>query len=133
LEQAEMLLQQWSLEEAKAILPVLVQLTRKEWPDCRSFSGAMQKYLGDALKLVQQKAQRQASRQQAEEMRRQQQQDEAGRQQSEREMESTWEAMPDQQREAIEQQVRQRLGPNVPAVFVRRLCLEELTRRQGSE
>ena len=36
-----MLLRQWSFDEAKALLPVLVQLTRKEWPDCRSFSGAV--------------------------------------------------------------------------------------------
>ncbi len=111
--------------------PMLVQVTRKEWPDCRSFSGAVQKYLGDAQRLAQQQAQRQASRQQAEQSRRQQQQMESGRQQSDRQMELTWETLPPEQRESIEQQVRDRLGPNVPAVFVRRLCLEELARRQA--
>jgi hypothetical protein len=130
LEQAEMLLRQGSFEEAKALLVVLVQVTRKEWPDCRSLSGAVQKYLGDALKLVQLQAQRQASRQQAEQSRQQQRQDETSRQEGERQIVSTWETLPAHEREAIEQQVRERLGQNVPAVFVRRLCLEELARRQ---
>jgi hypothetical protein len=130
LEQAEMLLRQCTFDEAKALLPALVQVTRKEWPDCRTFSGAVQKYLGDALKLVQQQAQREASRQQAEQSRRQLRQEESDRQQSDRQIESTWETLPAAEREAIEQQVRDRLGANVPAVFVRRLCLEELARRQ---
>ena len=128
-----MLLRQWSFEEAKALLPVLVQLTRKEWPECRSLSGAVQKYLGDALKLVQQREQRQASRQQAERARVQQRHEAASRQQGYRGMQPIWEALPAEQREAIEQQVRGRLGKNPPAAFVRRLCLEELARRLDGE
>ena len=129
LEQAELLLRQRDVAEAKAIIEALVQVTRKEWPDCRSLSGAVQKYLGDALKLLRQQAQRQASRQRAESAREQQRQDEAGRQQSDRQILAAWDSLSAEQREAIEQQVRARVGTNAPEVFVRRLCLEELGRR----
>jgi hypothetical protein len=132
LEQAEILLQQWSFDEATAILPVLVQVTRKQWPDCRSLSGALQKYLSDAVKLVQQNAQREASRQQAEHVRELEKQNEAGRQQTDQQLQSAWDALQPQQREAIEQQVRERLGPNAPELFVRRLCWEELAYRQNN-
>ena len=129
LELAEMLLRQGSLEDAQAILVCLVQVTRKEWPECRSLSGAVQKYLGDALKLVQQQAQREAKRQEADRTRERARQTDADRQQADRQMQPLWDALPAEQREAIEQMVRGRLGKNAPVSFVRRLCLEELARR----
>jgi hypothetical protein len=133
VEQAEVLLRQRGPDEAKALLECLVRVTRKEWPECRSLSGAVQKYLGDALKLMQQREQREASRQEAERARSQRRQEEAGRHRGEQEMQPIWEALPAEQREAIERQVRGRLGKSAPAAFVRRLCLEELARRLGSE
>jgi hypothetical protein len=129
LEQAEMLLRHGTPEEARAILVCLVQVTRKEWPDCRSLSGAVQKYLGDALKLVRQQAQREAARQQTEAARKSARQTDAGRQQSDRQMQLLWEALPEEQRRAIEQQVRSRLGKSAPESFVRRLCQEEAARQ----
>jgi hypothetical protein len=131
LEQAEVLLRQCGPDEAKALLDSLVRVTRKEWPECRSLSGAVQKYLGDALKLMQLRQQRQASRQQAEQAREQQRQEETSRQKSEQGMQLIWEALPAEQRAAIEQLVRGRLGKSAPEAFVRRLCLEELARRLG--
>ena len=44
-----------------------------------------------------------------------------------------WDALPSEQREAIEQQVRGCLGKTAPESFVRRLCLEELARRLDGE
>jgi hypothetical protein len=131
LEQAEMLLRHGSPEEVRVILVSLVQVTRKEWPDCRSLSGAAQKYLGDALHLVQQQAHREAARQKGEAARMTARQEEAGRQQSERQIQTIWDALPEDQRRSIEQQVRSRLGKSAPESFVRRLCLEELSRRSG--
>jgi hypothetical protein len=133
LEHAEMLLRQGSPEEAKALLACLVQVTRKEWPECRSLSGAVQKYLGDAVQLVQQQAQREASRQQAERLREKERQAEAARQQGDRQLQPLWDALPAEQRAAIEQQVRARVGTSAPVSFVRRLCLEELSRRLASD
>ena len=122
-----MLLQQWSLEEAKAILPVLVQLTRKEWPDCRSFSGAVQKYLPDALKLYQLNERRETARLEAERQRDMEHQALAQQQQEENRHAEVWNGLPEEQREAVRRQVVERLGGIIaPESFVRRLCLEEV-------
>jgi hypothetical protein len=131
LEQAEVLLRGREPEEAKAVLACLIQVTRKEWPLCRSLSGAVQKYLGDAVKLHEQQARRGADRRAAEEARRQQRRQQAGEQQSGRQLQEVWGGLPADERQAIEREVRRRLGGNAPAVFVQRLCLEELARRLG--
>lgn len=123
LEQASLLLASRGLEEAKAILAVLVRVTRKQWPDCRSFSGAVQKYLGDALKLHQAEARRAEERREAEQRREQSRQEKP----SENPLQTRWDALSQEQRDEIEGRVRERLG-SVPAAFLRGLCLQELGR-----
>lgn len=131
LEQAELLLRDRDLDEAKVVVACLVQVTRREWPLCRSLSGAVQKYLGDAVKLHQQQARRAAGRRAAEQARERQRQEQAGEQTSGRQLQEIWDTLPADERQAIEREVRRRLGGDAPAVFVRRLCLQELARRIG--
>jgi hypothetical protein len=108
----------------------LVQVTKKEWPECRSLSGAVQKYLPDALNLRQQQERREASKRAAEQARQESRQTQATRQTEERQLHEAWNALPPEEREAIVQQVRARLaGTSAPDTFVHRLCLEELGRR----
>jgi hypothetical protein len=131
LEQAAVLLGDRTPEEAKAILACLVQVTHKEWPECRSLSGAVQKYLGDALKLRQRGQRREGSRRQAEAARDQARQEQASQQQTGRKLQEVWNSLPEAMRHEITRQVRARLG-KAPAAFVQRLCLEELGRRLGA-
>ncbi|MFO0930497.1 MAG: hypothetical protein U0736_26290 [Gemmataceae bacterium] len=58
-----------SVDDAHAIVGWLVQVTRAEWPECRSFSGAVQKYLADAIRLHEQDARRTDARRRADEHR----------------------------------------------------------------
>jgi hypothetical protein len=116
--------------EAPALVALLVQVTRKEWPDCRSLSGAAQKYLAHALKLHEQKKRREEDRQAADEARRQAQQTEAERGEEERRLAEAWAALSAAAQDEIRQAVlRDRVGAPAPEAFVRRLCLQELARR----
>ncbi len=130
LEQAEAILREHGAEQAELLLPCLVQVTRKEWPDCRSFSGAAQKYLTDALTLLRQQRRRVEQKRAAEASGRQEQEEAARRQQAERQLGEAWDALPATEQETVRQTVLARLGgAPAPEVFVRRLCLEELARR----
>lgn len=132
LEQAELLLHERSLDEARELVTSLVQVTRKEWPECRSLSGAVQKYLPDVLKLREQQARRQTSQRQAEKMRAGNRQELRDQQEQADQLEQIWQQLSEEQRQAIEQQVRQRLGGHAPTAFVHRLCLEEVARQRVS-
>jgi hypothetical protein len=57
---------------------------------------------------------------------------EVGRQQQERQLLAAWEGLAEEEREAIRQSVRARLGGSAPEAFVVRLCLEEAGRRLGT-
>ena len=72
LEQAQALLHDHGTE-AKALIACLVRVTKKRWPDCRSLSGAVQKYLPEAVRLHQLERRREAARETAESQRRQEQ------------------------------------------------------------
>jgi hypothetical protein len=124
LEQAALLLDGRDADEARAAVACLVRVTRQQWPECRSLSGAAQKYLGDALKLLQAERRREAERQQA----RRQNEERRQEQTSCEPLHALWDALSEGQRQEIEQRVRQRLGGAAPAAFVRRLCLQELSR-----
>jgi hypothetical protein len=115
-------------EEAKSVIACLVQVTRKQWPECRSLSGAVQKYLGDALKLRQAELRRTTAQAEAERLREQMRQEQANRQTASQRLQERWNALSEERREAISARVRQRLGANAPAAFMHRLCLEELGR-----
>lgn len=128
-EQAEALLRDHGAE-AKALIACLVRVTKKRWPECRSLSGAVQKYLPEAIKLHQLERRREASRATAETERRQEQDGARTREHTERRLQEKWAAMPEREREAIRRRVREKLGgATAPETFVQRLCLEELARR----
>jgi hypothetical protein len=130
LEQAEGLIKEHGLEGAQALLACLVQVIRKEWPDCRSLSGAAQKYLPDAQKMLEAQKKREEGRARAEQTRQQTREKAASRQEEERRRRAAWDALPAEEREAIARVVRERLGDaSVPAAFLQRLCLEEAARR----
>jgi hypothetical protein len=122
LEQAALLLEGRDPDEAKAVLACLVRVTRQQWPECRSLSGAVQKYLPDALKLLQAERRRDLERQQA----RRQAEEQRQEQTAYEPLQAVWDALSDEQRQEIERRVRRRLGGSAPAAFVRRLCLLEL-------
>jgi hypothetical protein len=127
LEQAALLLEGRDADEAKAVVACLVRVTRKQWPECRSLSGAVQKYLGDALKLLQAERRREAERAQARRQSQERRQDQTPYEP----LQARWEALSDDQRQEIERSVRQRLGGAAPAAFVLRLCLLEAAALPG--
>jgi hypothetical protein len=127
LEQAQQLLSQ---SDALAVVRCLVQVTRKEWPDCRSFSGAVQKYLADALKLHQQEQQRQAARVQAEQSRQKAQEEQQRREREEQQRLEIWNRLSPAEQDEIRARVQaSTAGSFAPEAFLRRLCLEEAARR----
>jgi len=129
LEQAQALLEQHDLEAAQAIIAFLVRVTRKEWPECRSLSGAVRKYLPDALELWQQEQQREASKREALQRRLQGRQKEESQQHEERRLAELWNSLPEAEQQAIRQRVLASLGgTQAPEAFIRRLCLEEVRR-----
>jgi hypothetical protein len=128
LEQAELLLRGREPEEARELLGCLVQVTRKEWPECRSLSGAVQKYLPDAERLLALQKRREAGRREAAADRDSAREGRRGQERQGEELERLWRALPAGQRLAIEERVRARLGSGAPAAFVHRLCLEEAGR-----
>jgi hypothetical protein len=130
LEQAQALLGEHG-PDAEAVVACLVQVTRREWPECRSLSGAVQKYLGDARKLLEQQRRREAARLSAEQARQQAKQSEVGQQREERRLQEAWDALPEDERAAIVTAVRARLGGSAPDAFVQRLCLAEVGRMLG--
>jgi hypothetical protein len=122
LEQAALLLEGRDPEEASAVVACLVRVTRQQWRECRSLSGAAQKYLGDALKLLQSDRRREAAKQQAARQLEEQRQQHT----SFEPLQARWEALSEDERQQIEAKVKGRIGGAAPAAFVRRLCLLEL-------
>ena len=134
LEVAGELLRLHGAVEAAALLTCLAQVTRKEWPDCRSLSGAAQKYLADALKLRRQGQRREAARSAAEAKRRGEQEAAEAKQEQERRLQAAWDALPADEQAAVRAAVVAGLGTSpAPEAFVRRLCLEEMGRRVGRQ
>ncbi len=119
--------------EAAAVVTCLAQVTRREWPECRSLSGAAQKYLADALKLHRAQQRREAARGEAEARRAREQAAARDRQEEERRRLDAWNALAPAEREAVRQAVLAGLGgAAAPEAFIRRLCLEEVARRGGT-
>jgi len=136
LEQAQALLRDHGEEAARALLPHLAAVVRKEWPDCRSFSGAAQKYLPDALKLLAGERRRQTLREDEQARRRQEIEDEARRRDEQRQFRAAWaaawDALADAEREAIRAAVLAR-HPHLAGTraLLEEQCLRELARRSG--
>jgi hypothetical protein len=121
-------------EAAADVVACLVQVTRMEWPECRSLSGAAQKYLADALKLHRSRIRRETARDEAETRRQQEQAEMLARQEEERRRLEAWNKLLPLEQEAIRQTVLASLGGTAaPETFVRRLCLEEVDRRNRND
>ena len=90
------------------MIACLVRVTKKRWPDCRSLSGAVQKYLPEAMRLHQLERRREASRETAEARCRKEQEAARTREQAERRLQEAWTALPAAERDAIRRGV---LGP----------------------
>jgi hypothetical protein len=131
VEAAGGLLMERTPEEARAVLALLVEITRKQWARCRSFSGAAQKYLADAIRQHAQNFRRAAQREEAEQQRRQGRQESASGQKAGQDLRPLWDALPASEKRRIEQEVRDRVGGALPSAFLLRLCLEELGRQRG--
>jgi hypothetical protein len=129
LEQAQALLRDHG-PEAKALVAHLVRVTKKRWPECRSLSGSVQKYLADALRLHQLERRRATARDAAEAGRRREQETARVREQLERRLLEAWGRLPAEERDAVRRRVLAKLGgTTAPEAFIQRLCLEELSRR----
>ncbi len=105
LEQAQALLRTQTAEPLQALLPLLVQVLRKEWPECRSFSGAVQKYWADALKAAAAQQGRQQRKEQEQERQRREQEAFAREKAEEQQFRAAWEppwlALTEDEREAL--------------------------------
>jgi hypothetical protein len=136
LELAQALLSEHGDEKAKALLPHLAAVVRKEWPDCRSFSGAAQKYLPDALKMLTHDLGRQARREAEEESRRREAVEEARRRAEQQQFRATWapawQALAEAERDALRETVLAR-HPHLAGTraLLEEQCLRELARRAG--
>jgi hypothetical protein len=129
-EQAQALLCDHGPEEARALLACLVQVTKKRWPDCRSLSGAVQKYLPEAVRLRQLQQRREAARSAAAEARRQGREAEQDREADERRLHDVWAGLSEEERAAVRRGVLDKLaGTAAPEAFIHRLCLQEVGRR----
>jgi hypothetical protein len=137
LEQAQTLLRDHGEDKTRALLPHLAAVVRKEWPDCRSLSGAVQKYLPDALKLLEQDQLRQARREDEQARRRQELADEARRRAEQQQFRATWEpawqALTEPERETVRQTVLAR-HPHLAGTraLLEEQCLRELARRRSA-
>jgi hypothetical protein len=138
LEQAQTLLRDQGEETARALLPHLAAVVGREWPDCRSFSGAAQKYLPDALKLLTQERQRQARRDDEQARRRQELEDEARQRAEQQQFRAVWlpawQALSEAARETVRQTVLAR-HPHLAGTraLLEEQCLRELARQTAGQ
>jgi hypothetical protein len=133
LEQAGALLAEHGEDEAKMLLPLLVAITRKGWSECRTFSGAIQKYLPDAQKARKAQLTREQVQQRTAEVIVQARVEQQSQAEEERTRLERWNALQPEQQAAIREAVLAKLaGRPAPEAFVRRMCLEELGRAEAS-
>jgi hypothetical protein len=127
--QARDLVERYGAATAAALIPDLVQVLKRKWPECKSFSGAVQKYLPEAARAYEQRQRRRESSCRAKEQQ-QRDREEVDRQSEERrQLEARWQALSEEEHRAIEQVVLRR-DPALarhPAML-RLLCLRELAR-----
>ncbi len=127
LEQARALVERHGAEEARGLVPELVRVLRRSWPECKSFSGAASRYGAEAARLHGQRvrAGEQAGEAKA---RREQERAQAVRQaELRRQREARWDSLSEQERAEVERRVlaahpELKGRPGILKV----LCLEEL-------
>ncbi len=132
--QAQECLRQYGAVKMRQLIPVLVQLVKRKWPDCKSFSGAAAKYLAEAATAFERRQGR-SDRLLRDRQQQQREREEALRYQEERRrLEAQWQGLSVERREAIEEEVRREYPDHLkyPAIF-RRLCLDRLSARSASD
>lgn len=130
LRQARELRRRHGPEGANEVLAALVQVLRTEWPACKTFSGAAQKYLAEAERV------RERDRRRREQAARAKQHEGASRQEAarhgveRRRLEERWQALPEERRGAIEAEVlREHPALAKYPALLRDLCLARLGER----
>jgi hypothetical protein len=133
LRQARELVQRFGEEKARALVEPLVEVVRRKWPECKSFSGAVQKYLGDAVRTWEQQQRRGARRSQARAQEEQERQETARRRDEQRRLEARWEALPEMRRgEIVDGILRTHPEHRGRTGILKVLCLQELARLEES-
>jgi hypothetical protein len=125
--QAQECIRRYGIDTARALIPVLVSVVRRKWPDCKSFSGAAAKYLGEAAAAFERQQSR-SDRLLRDREQQQREREEAQRYQEERRrLEARWQGLPAEEQRAIEEEIRRQYPDHLkyPAIF-RRLCLDRL-------
>jgi hypothetical protein len=129
LHQVRALFAQHGLAKVQALLPYLVQVVKRKWPDCKSLSGAVDKYVSEALRLQEQEQRRQELLEQAKIQQQKNREDESRRLAQQRQREAAWQALSDERRRAIEDEILRKCPEHRqhPGIL-RTLCLNELAR-----
>jgi hypothetical protein len=125
--QAQECLRQYGADRMRELIPVLVQIVKRKWPDCKSFSGAATKYLAEAATALE-RQQGRSERVLRDREQQQREREEALRYQEERRrLEARWQGLPAERQQAIEEEVRREYPDHLkyPAIL-RRLCLDRL-------
>jgi hypothetical protein len=131
LEQARALVERHGIDGARGLVPELVRVVKRCWPECKSFSGAASKYGADAARAYEGRR-RAGTKAQEARARREQEREEAARQAERRlRLEALWEALPTEARAEVERRVLEshpelKGRPGILKVF----CLKELERGQ---
>ena len=102
LRQARAVVEAQGAERALALMPLLVQVVRRKWPDCKSFSGAAAKYLADAVTLATQAQRRQETKTQAQAFNQETKSQVANQEEDRQQREARWQALHETQRRDIE-------------------------------
>ena len=136
LEQAQAMISQYGQGKVKSLIGLVVKKMRKKWPEAKTF-GSIRKYVDEAA-VDYDREQGRLETERQEQARRKvdrenQQREQVEREQFEATWRSTWEALPEDERESI----RQAIICETPFLakmprMVEGLCLEELARRKGS-
>ena len=130
LARANYLLAQFGPERAKWIILHLVRIVKKRWPECRTLSGAMEKYLPDALRSFESEQRRLETRQETRIEQQRLSEEQQQEQEQTRLRAEQWGKLPEVDQRAIEAEVLNRHPEhrNRPAIL-RVLCLDELAKR----
>ena len=126
-EQAAVLLELHGIDEVRALLPLLVQVTRQRWPECRSFSGVSRSISPTHSSCSRASAGARQPAIQPGPNNRPNTFARSHNRETEQQLVDQWNALSTAEKDAIRQTVLARLpGEIVPEAFVRRLCLEAL-------
>jgi hypothetical protein len=134
LEQARALVERHGADAARGLVPELVRVVKRSWPECKSFSGAAAKYGAEAAQVYGQRL-RAGERAHEAKARRAQERAAAARQAERRQqLEARWESLPAQERADIERRLLEahpelRGRPGMLKV----LCLDELASTGADE